>query len=821
MDALQKNPRILYMEDDEALAQLVQRRLGRYGIRTETAADGLSGLEILQHDHFDAVVLDYKMPHLDGLGVLRQMMMNQSSPPVIMVSGFGNLETAIAAIHEGAADYVVKETGSNYPELLRSSIERVLEKQSLIHGKKKMEAALQESELQIRHIADAAGDAIVSADEEGCLTFWNRGAQTIFGYQEEEIFGKHFTTLVPERSRNFCIKSVIKMRNSDKTSWLGQTFDLAAKRKDGSEFPLEVALSSWMVNGKRFFSAVARDVTARKKEERRTQRLLQNQILINALLQLVTRPGTLDEQLAIALDLVLSASWLITLNKGVIFLFDDECDELILKVQKGIHESLIHTCARVATGQCICGMAMASNQLIFADSEDPRHTVRCEGMLPHSHYCLPITARGRFLGVLNVYMPKDHVKDVEEEELLYTVAHTLAGIIERKQLDEQLQRAMVLADKANSEKSRFLASMSHEIRTPMNVVLGMAELLLETSLTAEQQRYAETMQSSGKALLGVINDILDFSRIESGKILLSDVAYAPRQIVEETVQLMYLSAANKDIALRSYVAANIPDRVMGDDARVRQVLINLVSNAIKFTQKGWVEVSLTLSPENPQMLAFSVTDTGIGIDLDLHKKIFEHFVQGDVGITRRYGGTGLGLAISRGLVELMGGRIAVTSGVGRGSVFSFALPLRQVAPTLGAGSVSSISSEAVAKPLRVLLAEDTEENRILFEAFLAKTPYHLVMVNDGLEALSQIKQHPFDVVIMDVQMPKMDGYTATREIRQWERDLGRSPIPIIALSAHAMEGEEIRSREAGCTRYLAKPVRKKVLLEALEHIAIV
>ncbi|MBF0147291.1 MAG: response regulator [Magnetococcales bacterium] len=813
-------PRILYMEDDEALAQLVQRRLSHQEYDVEIAPDGLVGLEKLKTTPFDVVVLDYRMPKLDGLAVLDRIMEDKPSLPAIMVSGFGSLEIAIEAIHRGAADYVVKEAGNNYLALLRNTIERVLEKQRLIQGKKKIEAALLYSELQFRFITHSASDAILSANEDGCLTFWNRGATTIFGYHEDEVLGRSLTLLIPERDHEAHLAAMNRVKKTGRMSLAGQILEVLARRKDGTEFPLEISLSSWAVNGKRFFSAVARDITLRKKAEQRTQRLLQNQILINTLLQQsVTCSHSLDEQLGIALNLVLSASWLVTLNKGAIFLYDDERRELVLKIHKGIQEPLLKTCARVGSHQCLCGLAMASTQLVFADSSDERHSTHCEGMSPHSQYCVPIIARERFLGILNIFMPKGHIKDPEEGELLNTVANTLAGIIERKQLDERLQRALIAADTANNEKSRFLASMSHEIRTPMNVVLGMAELLLETPLDAVQRRFAQTMQSSGKTLMGVINDILDFSRIEAGNLPLVQVPYSPRQMVEETTLLMQTSAVKKGLVLGVVTDLGVPDTVLGDDGRVRQVLINLIGNAIKFTHAGRVDVHMSVHPVEPETLLFQVSDTGIGIAPEMTEHIFKHFTQADAGITRRYGGTGLGLAISRCLVELMGGRITVASRPGEGSVFSFTLPMKVVQSSSSQNLSAVLEKDVAVKPLRILLAEDTEENLILFEAYLAQTPYHLKMVNNGVEAVLEFQKDIFDVIIMDVEMPKLDGYSATRQIRKWEQAMGRLPVPIIALSAHAMEGEKERSQEAGCTLYLSKPVRKKMLLDVLHHVA--
>ncbi|MBF0463058.1 MAG: response regulator [Magnetococcales bacterium] len=401
-----------------------------------------------------------------------------------------------------------------------------------------------------------------------------------------------------------------------------------------------------------------------------------------------------------------------------------------------------------------------------------------------------------------------------------TVLGISRNITEIKHIEQAMLHARQQAEAANRAKGEFLAAMSHEIRTPMNVVLGMSEMLLETDLTPVQRRFAQTMHHSGKALLSVINDVLDFSRIEAGRISIDQRPFSPRQAVEETTRMMQISAEEKGLVLEVAVASALPEYVLGDDGRVRQVLINLLGNAIKFTHQGRVDVLLTRHPTEPATLLIQVRDTGIGIAEEQVGHIFDHFIQADAGITRRYGGTGLGLAISRRLVELMGGRMEVTSRLDRGSTFSFTLPMRIAASQAGpVAPVEQPVAMAQGKSLRILLAEDVEENRMLFEAYLMQTPYQVVMVHNGLEAVAQVQQTTFDVVVMDVQMPKMDGYTATRQIRQWEQAMARPPVPIIALSAHAMEGERGRSREAGCDLYLAKPVRKQALLEVLQEIA--
>ncbi|MBF0213428.1 MAG: PhnD/SsuA/transferrin family substrate-binding protein [Magnetococcales bacterium] len=390
----------------------------------------------------------------------------------------------------------------------------------------------------------------------------------------------------------------------------------------------------------------------------------------------------------------------------------------------------------------------------------------------------------------------------------------------RRRMETDLIQAKEYAEAASRAKSDFLAAMSHEIRTPMNVVLGMAEMLLESELNTHQRHFARTMHNSGKALLGVINDVLDFSRIESGRFTLVEEPYSPRQVVRETVRLMRIAAEEKGLTMSESIDPDIPDAMLGDHSRVRQVLINLLGNAIKFTAHGSVELRLSRAPQEADTVLLSVIDTGIGIAPEQIDIIFEQFTQADAGITRRYGGTGLGLAISRRLVQMMGGRLWAESRSGVGSAFRFTLPVRW-------GELPSLRLEPEqdtpidhGRSLRILLAEDAEENRILFEAYLLDSSHRLVMVNDGVEAVSRVRHDAegFDVVVMDIQMPNMDGYTAIRHIRVWEQENGRAPLPIITLSAHVLDGEVERTREAGGSLYLSKPIGKKKLLATLQQV---
>jgi PAS domain S-box-containing protein len=428
--------------------------------------------------------------------------------------------------------------------------------------------------------------------------------------------------------------------------------------------------------------------------------------------------------------------------------------------------------------------------------------------------------------------------ELQGEQCVITVCRDITHLKEtERELIETREQALA----ASRAKSEFLSSMSHEIRTPLNAILGMAELLLETPYNPEQRRYLDTMMDNGNALLGLINDVLDLARVESGKLTLEQVDFDLADLIDRVTETLGVRAREKELVLTARIEPNVPTALVGDPLRLRQILANLIGNATKFTERGSITLTVSRDPSGePGWIQFSVVDTGIGIAPRDIEQIFGSFVQADSSTARKYGGSGLGLSIAKRLVELMGGKIWAQSELEHGSTFHFNARFRVqdatslVAPatelnralTLGNGaarlyrapaSASARAPSPPSRPLRILVADDSPDNRMLITAFLKNTPYCIDEVENGALAVEHFIAHKYDLVLMDIQMPVMDGHAATRAIRDWERDNHRTPTPIVALSAAALSESFISSRAAGCDEHVTKPIRKAALLEVINR----
>ncbi len=785
-----------------------------------------------------------------------------------------------------------------------------------ISRRKKAEELLAEKDATIRAITAAAPNAILMMDAAGKISFWNQAAERMLGWTPEEALGKNLHALLaPERFHEAYEKALSLFSRTGQGGVVGKTRELAALKKGGAEIDVELSLSAVELRGGWHAVGILRDITERKKAA-------------DALRESESRYAAIAN----------NAPETVLIHRDGRILYVNDIGTTISGYPR---EELV--------GRTIFSFITEASKTAILSTMYKR----TEGGAPADYEVEFATRNGKLLNLM-----------VKSAPIVYqgapAVLAVLVNITARKGIEKAMLRAKEAAEAANRAKSEFLAVMSHEIRTPMNAIIGMGELLEETALDKEQRKYVHIFKTAGENLLNIINDILDFSKIEAGKIELENITFNLEDLVETLCEFMALKAHAKGLELTCEVADDVPCALTGDPNRLRQVLVNLIGNAIKFVEKGeiGVEVKARAAAEGWAEVLFRVKDTGIGIAPGKLQSIFESFTQGDSSTTRKYGGTGLGLAISKRIVELLGGRIWVESALNEGSAFYFtakyrisgdtavcreavragrlpelkalivddnatnrlilsrmlrnwgadvqtaesgeeglaliqraaaegapyglllldyfmpgmdglqmaeklkdrpgAFPgvililtsdsrdgaagrakqlgisdylvkpvkkaelkaailaaLEQNAPVPAAGGQAA-PAETGFKPLRILLADDAEDNRILILAHLKKYPFKVEVAVNGEDALEKFKAGTYDLVLLDMQMPVMDGYTAAAAMRSYEKEQALPPAKIVALTASVMAEDVDKALRSGCDAHVGKPVKKAALFELLK-----
>ena len=715
--------------------------------------------------------------------------------------------------------------------------------------------SLRRPDLPFRAICDAAPDAIV-VTRNGRIAWTNRHCLALFGYTQTELDGQPVELLVPDRFRARHRDHRARWESAPVARSMGVGPDLVARRKDDSEFPVEINLTAVTAGQSQFVATVIRDRTAREQAERARReseakyRILVEQSMVGVFLiqdrryvyvnaKLCEIFGCSREELFAIPDLVRAVSQ--RDQPPVLDMCQPRLDgETVSYTRSARHADgheleieVFGTCSEYLGRPAVLGTMMDVTERKRAQEEikslarfpcenpGPIMRVGRDGTLVYAN-----TASDTVLDYIGCRVGQvlrgalgpvvaEVIEDGERREgdiacqdrvFSFTVVATgdsgqvnLFGwdVTRRVQIEAELDRTRGEALEATRVKSAFLAMMSHEIRTPMNGVIGMTDLLLDTGLTPTQRDYAETARSSGEALLRIIDDVLDFSKIEAGQFALEQLDFDLRTTVEDAVELLAPRADAKGLAIATSFDARLPTTVGGDPGRIRQVLVNLIDNAIKFTERGRVAVRVTLEDEADETLTvrFGVRDSGIGIPQHRRHRLFVSFSQVDASTTRVFGGTGLGLAISKQLSELMGGSIGVESVEHQGSTFWFTVRLgkRSVSPVRSPKSpttepqVTEIASEG---RWRVLLVEDNPVNQKVALIMLRKLGCRVDLAVDGREALEALGRDAYDVVFMDCQMPRMDGYEATGELRRREGTTIHTTV--IAMTANATEGDRVR-----------------------------
>ncbi|MBF0368750.1 MAG: PAS domain S-box protein [Magnetococcales bacterium] len=637
---------------------------------------------------------------------------------------------------------------------------------------------LETSRERFRQLVDIIPHGIQEIDREGTILFANAAECRLRGFGDKEIIGRSIYDFIAdprEREKTRADIQWLLAEQPEPTPYFSQI-----RTKDGREIDLQIDWTfkhgpDGLPEG---FISVLTDITDRKRSEA-------------ALLKSKAYVRTLFDSSPIGLALIDMKGGLVEFNPAfarILGRSEEEVKRLSFweitpkKYQK-----------------------QEQSQLELLEREGYYGPYEKEYLHRDGHL-VPVRLSGRTLEVEGKTHILSSVEDISQQREM-----------------EFARNAQSRSEAANKAKSTFLATMSHEIRTPLNSILGMGELLTDTDLTDTQAWFVKNLNNSGEQLLALIDDILDLSKIEADQLTLERTVFNLLELINDTLKHFTFAALDKGLTLKHHVDDNTPEWVEGDPTRIRQVFLNLIGNAIKFTQAGFVD--LRIKPESGAIISFAVTDSGPGIPKEKQTEIFQPFTQADASTTRRYGGSGLGLTICRRLVDRMGGEIILQSEVDKGSTFTFSIPLlqfdKEALPREKEKAKSILSQEEMGRPVQeihILLVEDTEENRMVIQSYLKKEACRIDVAVNGAEAVEKFKNGRFDLVLMDIQMPIMDGYEATRRIRTWEAESKIDPTPIIALTAHALVEESEQIKAAGCDLHLTKPIRKARLLKVLQAL---
>lgn len=761
--------RVLYIEDNLADLELVKGYLaiGKNSILIERIEEPAQ-LESALLQNWDAILADFSLPKFDAMSALKMVRAASHDIPFLVFSGTIGEKNAIALMKSGASDIISK---SEIRTLL-DCILREVKKSRARKAEKQAFQNLKKREAQISTILATTHDGVITVNDKGVILEFNAAAERMFQYSKVHIQGSNkalLKNLIPDLADTRHIKQNLQLETS-------------GRKANGSSFPIESSIVYSENGGEKMLTCFVRDITARKNQEkalRESERALQE--MANAMPQIVWTMNPNGEVTYI------NQGWI--LYSGTVASKDNRT--------KYIHPDDIEPWSKMRD-RCL------------ATGEEMSHEMRLRSSKGEYRWFLIRAVAAR-----------------DEDGKIKRWYGASTDIHEQKSYAEELSAAKKAAEDANRSKTEFLANMSHEIRTPLGAILGFADLMSDPYQKFEDRLDCiETIRRNGALLSKVINDILDLSKVESHKLEIESLKVPLLDTINDVISLLSLKSQEKGIGIRTQFGDDLPYAIQTDPTRLRQILINVIGNAIKFTQKGFVSINVQHVPptedDQPGQICVQVTDTGPGISPSQAERLFNAFMQGDTSTTRKFGGTGLGLVLSRKLALALGGNLHLKeSHVGVGSTFEILISTgftQTTAAEFAHPKLLDLPKKGSLRPLtlhgrRILVVDDSQDNRVLISRFLTLAGAEVQLACDGQEGLQAALAQRFDSILMDIQMPNMDGFQAIAELRK----NGYNGI-VIALTAHAMKEDRQRCLDSGFDEHLSKPIERWNLIEVLQNM---
>ncbi len=860
---------VLIVDDDVELTGVLEKVFLKNGYAPVVAHSPSEALEKAAAVRPAVALVNHRVSNLENYGLLEALRRSYPNTAVLVMTSETNPALAAEWLRKGVRGYLTKPFDHGY---LLESARKAHRECSLMRIEQLLERrtrALQESEQKYRELVEQANSIILRWKSDGRITFLNEFGQRFFGYSAQEIIGRHVigTIVPPTESDGRDLRQLMERICADPKAFeqnVNQNM-----RRDGER--VWISWTNRIVSDSRGQVAeilsVGTDITERRRAAAVLRQRADELAALNDVGRIVNANLTMERTTAAALQGMLDA-----VRPDLAFIFLRDGDRLFLTdALPASARQRLGVIPEHRVGECLCGLAVSEGRPlysrdIFNDSRCTWEECRQAGL--KSFAALPLRSGDEIIGVIGLASGAERDFEAQGkflETLAGQVSVALANarlyealqkeLAERKRgeealrtLNRELERSIihaneltVKAEAANYAKSEFLATMSHELRTPLNAIIGFTNLTLASEVTDKQRNYLEIVSKRALDLLAIIKDILDLVKIETDKMEFADEEIDIGRIIREAVETVELDAKSKNLSVQTSIAPDIPRVLKGDSLRLKQIIINLVGNAVKFTERGEIRISVTRQPSGSSGLSappantqhttnkllFSVSDTGIGIPADKRKMIFEAFSQVESSYTRNFGGAGLGLAICTRLVAKMGGDIWVESEPGKGSTFFFTLSLHEATAAAGEslGDAESAPSKEVTRRLRILVADDDPLTRQLATILLAEHGHDLTVVGSGGEAVEMAARHFFDIVLLDIRMPGLNGIETVREIRRLEAAGSlpdargkRARLPIIAFTAFAMSGDREAFLAAGMDGYISKPLQGDTLLSTIHTV---